>query len=345
MVDIDKASGDFVDFSDDVKRLSSENENWSGTDEEGQLVVSNILTSTLQAGLGIRDTAELSSIYESLLQTWMVPLSRGIPGRVRIAFEKSLRDLACRICLASHAIRVDSGTKAKEGNDQQNSSDAGARFVLPVRRRTSVTSLGKGKGKSRSDALSSSPPASSQISEDAGFMNSSAFEALPTPEATPSLRSRSSVSSFTGSEDPASHRLRAYTSLAPQPALPAKISNLLDHWQLGVDPAQYDWEAAQQADATDDGIEDESRRKQRQRQEKKLKRQRENTVGPSSQRTPKRLGDSQPQQGQDAQATQGSSQQTEKAVTMSQVQPGKFGGRHAKTKKPRVLKPRPAGFK
>ena len=343
MVDIDKASGDFVDFLDDIKRLSSENENWGGTDEDRQLVVSNILTSTLQAGLGIRDTSGVSLIYESLMQTWMVPMSRGIPGRVRIAFEKSLRDLACWICLASHAIRVDSGTKAKEGKDQRQSSEAGARFVLPVRRRTSVTSLGKGK--TRSDTLSSPPPASSQVSEDAGFMNSSAFEALPTPEATPSLRSRSSVSSLAGSEDLASQRLRAYASLAPQPALPAKMSNLLDHWQLGVDPATYDWEAAQQANATDDGIEDESRRKQRQRQEKKLKRQRENTVGPSSQRTPKRLGDSQPQQGQDAQAMQGSSQQTEKAVTMSQIQPGKFGGRHAKTKKPRVLKPRPAGFK
>ena len=343
MVDIDKASGDFVDFLDDIKRLSSGNENWGGTDEGRQLVVSNILTSTLQAGLGIRDTSELSSIYKSLMQTWMVPMSRGIPGRVRIAFEKSLRDLACRICLASHAIRVDSGAKAKEGQHQQKSSDAGARFVLPVRRRTSVTSLGKGK--TPSDALSSPPPASSQISEDAGFMNSSAFEALPTPEATPSLRSRSSVSSLAGSEDPASQRLRAYANLAPQPGLPAKMSNLLDYWQLGVDPAKYNWEAAQQANATDDGIEDESRRKQRQRQERKLKRQRESTVEPSLQRTPKRLGDSQPQQGQDAQAMQGSSQQTEKAVTMSQVQPGKFGGRHAKTKKPRVLKPRPAGFK
>ena len=343
MVDIDKASGDFVDFLDNIKRLSSENENWSGTDEERQLVVSNILSSTLQAGLGIRDTAELSSIYESLIQTWMVPMSRGIPGRVRIAFEKSLRDLAWRICLASHAIGVDSGTKAKEGKDQQNSSEAGARFVLPVRRRPSVTSLGKGK--TRSDALSSPPPASSQMSEDAGFMNSSALEALPTPEATPSLRSRSSVSSLAGSEDPASQRLRAYASLAPQPALPAKMSNLLYHWQLGIDPAKYDWEAAQQANASDDGIEDESRRKRRQRHEKKLKRQRENTVGPALQPMPKRLGDSQPQQGQDAQAMQGSSQQTEKAVTMSQVQPGKFGGRNAKTKKPRVLKPRPAGFK
>ena len=343
MVDIDKASSDFVDFLDDIKRLSSEYENWSGTDEERKLVVSNILTSTLQAGLGIRDTTELSSIYECLIQTWMVPMSRGIPGRVRIAFEKSLRDLACRICLASHAIRVDSGTKAKEEKDQQKSSEANARFVLPVRRRTSVNSLGKGKN--RLDASSSPPPASSQMSEDAGFMNSSAFDALPTPEATPSLRSRSSVSSLAGSEDPASQRLRAYAILAPQPALPAKMSNFLDHWQLGVDPAKYDWEAAQQANATADGSEEEPRKRKRQRQEKRLKRQGENTVGPSSQRTPKRLGDSQPQQGQEAQAMQGSSQQTEKAVTMSQVQPGKFGGRHAKTKKPRVLKPRPAGFK
>lgn len=307
-------------------------------------MVSNILSPTLQAALGIRDTAELSSIYESLIQNWIVPLSRQIPGRVRIAFEKLLRDMTGQICLASYAMRIESTTRGKEEKDQSESLEAGAQFVLPVRRRASTTNLGKGKGKERADAVISPPPASSPMSEDAGFMPSSALAALPTPEPTPSLRSRSSVSSLVGSEDPASQHLRAYAGLTPQPALPENLSNLIRHWQIGVDPAKYDWEAAQQATVTADGSEDESQSRLHRRAEKRRKRQRDKTVGPSSQPEPKRLGGSQPQQGQDTQGTQGSSQQTERAVTMSQVEPGKFGGRHAKNKKPKV-KARPAGFK
>ena len=309
-------------------------------------MVSNILSPTLQAALGFRYTAELSSIYEILIQTWIVPLSRQIPGRVRIALEKLLRDMTGQICLASYSLRIDLTTRGEEEKSQSESLEAGAPFVLPVRRRASVTNLdmGKGKGKERADAVISPPPVSSQMSEDAGFMPSSAFAALPTPEPTPSLRSRSSVSSLAGSEDPASHRLRAYVDLTPQPALPANLSNLLGHWQSGVDPAKYDWEAVQQATITADASEDESQSRLRRRAEKRRKRQRESTVGPSSQPEPKRLGGSQPQQGEDTQYMQGSSRQTERAVTMSQVEPGKFGGRHAKSKKPKV-KARPAGFK
>ena len=342
VLDLDKASGDFVDFLDDIKRLNSEHENGNDTDEEIPLLVSDILTPTLQAGLGIHDTAELSSIYESLIQVWIVPLPRRMPGRVRIPLEKLLRDLAGQICLASHAIRINSRTRGKEEKDSTESLEAGAQFVLPVRRRTSAVSLGKGK--ERSELVSPLLPASSQVSEDVGSMPLSAFAALPTPEPTPSLRSRSSLSSLAGSEDPASQRLRGYASLTPQPALPTKTSNLLGHWQVGVDPAKYDWEEAQQATVTEDESEDKSQRRQRQRVEKQRKRQRKNTVEPSSQPTPKRLGGSQTSQGRDTQGMQGSSQQTERVVTMSQVEPGKFGGRHAKSKKSKV-KARPAGFK
>lgn len=282
---------------------------------------------------------ELSSIYQDLILIWIVPLSRRIPSRTRVALEKVLRDMAGQICLASYAMRT---TKGEEDQNETESLEAGVRFVLPVRRRLSATNLGKGK--ERADAVSSPPPASLQMSEDAGFMPPSPFAALPTPEPTPSLRSRSSVSSLAGSEDPASQRLRAYASLTPQPVLPTKMSNLLGHWQVGVDPAKYDWEAAQQATVTEDESEDESQARLRQRAEKRRKRQRENTVGPSSQPTPKRLGGNQPRQGQTTRDTQGSSQQTERVVTMSQVEPGKFGGRHAKNKKVKV-KARPAGFK
>ena len=344
VLDLEKASGDFVDFLDDIKRLASEHENGDDNDGGRQMMVSTILTPKLQTSLGFRDSAELHSIYEHLIQTWIVPLSRQIPGRVRIAMEKILRDVAGQICLASYAIRIDVGSKGEEEEDRSENWDAGARFILPVRRRTSATSLGKGKGKERSDAVPSPPRVSSQMSEDASFMPPSALPALPTPEPTPSLRSRSSVASLASSEDPASQRLRAYASLTPQPALPAKMANLLGHWQVGVDPAKYDWEAAYQATVTEDESGDESQKKQRQRAAKRRKKQEEISVGPSSQPTSNRLGNSQPQQGNVPHDLQSSNQQTERAVTMSQVEPGKFGGRHAKSKKLKV-KGRPAGFK
>ena len=308
-------------------------------------MVSTILTPKLQASLGFRDSAELHSIYEHLIQTWIVPMSRQIPGRVRIAMEKILRDIAGQICLASYAMRIDVGSKGGEEEDRSQNWEAGAQFILPVRRRTSETSLRKGKGKERSDALSSPARVSSQMSEDASLMSpSSALPALPTPEPTPSLRSGSSVASLASSEDPASQRLRAYASLTPQPALPAKMGNLLGHWQVGVDPAKYDWEAAYQATVAEDESGDESPKRQDQRAAKRRKKQRESTVGPSAQPTSNRLGNSQPQQGQVPHDLQSSSQQRERAVTMSQVEPGKFGGRHAKHKKLKV-KGRPAGFK
>ena len=344
MLDLEKASGDFIDFLDDIKRLASEHEN--GDDKEGgrQLMVSTILTPKLLATLGFRDSAELHSIYEHLIQTWIVPMSRQIPGRVRIAMEKILRDIAGQICLASYAIRIDVVSKGEEDEDHSEDGEAGARFILPVRRRTLATSLGKGKGKERSDAVPSPPPVSSQMSEDASFMPPSALPALPTPEPTPSLRSGSSMASLASSEDPASQRLRAYASLTPQPALPAKMAKLLGHWQVGVDPAKYDWEVAYQANVTEDGSGDESQKRERERAAKRRKKPRESTVGPSAQPTSKRLGNSQPQQGQVPPNLQSSSQQTERAVTMSQVEPGKFGGRHAKNKRLKV-KGRPAGFK
>lgn len=340
--DLDKASVDFVDFLDDIKRLTSENEDSKKNDERRQSMVATILTPTLQAGPGFHDTSVLSSVYENLIQTWIVPMSRQIPGRVRITLEKTLRDMAGQLFLASYAMRIKVGNGGNEEKDQSKIGEAGARFVLPVRRRTSGTSLGKGK--ERLDAVTLSPPVSSQMFEDAGVMPSSASVALPTPEPTPSLRSRNSISSLASSEDLASQRLRVYASLTPQPALPSKLSNLLGAWQVGGDPANYNWEAAHQATITEDESEDEVQKMQRDRAKKRNKKQRESAIEPSSQPSSKRLGGSHPRRAQDTQDMQASSQQTERVVTMSQVVPGKFGGRHAKIRKPKD-KTRPAGFK
>ncbi|KAK4693750.1 RNA polymerase I-specific transcription initiation factor RRN6, partial [Lecanoromycetidae sp. Uapishka_2] len=202
---------------------------------------------------------------------------------------------------------------------------ANLQFALPVRRKVSASNLGKSR---ESTARSSSPLASSQISEDVGFMPSFQPAALPTPELTPSPHSQNSASSLQASEDPASLRLKAYCSLATQPSLPIKMSNILKEWEIGGDPDSYNWEVSQRALHTDES-EDESQAKERQQSEKRRKRQRQDTVASSSQPPPKRSEGSQ----QQAQEAQGSSQPTQSLTTASQPEPGRFGGSHSKHKK------------
>ena len=351
-------------------------------DEERQVVVSNILIPPLQAGLGLRGTDELSSIYEILIQTWIVPLSRRIPGRVRIALEKLLRDLAGQICLASHAMRVDIRLKGEDEAAQPENVDNGAQFELPVRRRRSATSLSKGKGKERSDVESPPPPppppaSPSQISSDTAPTPSSAVEALPTPEPTPSLRSRSSISSLTSSGYPsAGQRLQAYASLTPQPPLPTGIQTLLDHWECGADPGNYDWEAVQHATTipgNNSGDESPSPKKLKKQQDQgvaaetppRKKAKKSPVRPPSSSSSSQPTLSSERQQAQQSQhgthnnnnnnnnnppphqsqeggsSTQPAEEQAEERAitTMSQIEPGKFGGRNTNksNKKKKVL--------
>ena len=331
VVDIDKATANFTEFLEDASRIEDE-EPKEDIGESKRVVFSNISTHPMRNVLGLGDRIQLSTVYDSFIKAWIAPLSRSIPGRARIALEKLLRDLAAQICLASYEMRVVRETDFDEEAPPGDGTGAGAEFVLPVRRRVSATSLRKGEELA---ARSSSPLASSQISQDVGFLPSSPLRALPTPEPTPSLRSKSS--SLAAAEDPASLRLKAYASLAPQPALPIKMSNLLNHWEVGADPANYDWEAAQQAFNDEDESENEARAKQRQRSERRRKRQRQETIGASSQPPPKRLGGSQPQV---AQETQGSSQPVDSMAIASQIEPGRFRGRA----KPKKKKKRTGGF-
>lgn len=328
--DLDKASLDFTDFLEDVSKITFDDEDEMELGEDTTPVVSTILTPSLKESFALPNDTKISEVCDSLVGTWISPLSSNIPSRSRVALERSLREIAAQICLASYAVRYGFIVGEDEDLPQEKTLETGAQFTLPVRRRVSATNLRKGK---EPVARSSSPPAFSQISEDVGFLPSTPLRALPTPEPTPSLHSRSSFSSLARSEDPASLRLQAYASLAPQPALPNKLLNLLGQWETGADPAKYNWGTAQQEAFSEDETEDESRAKQRQRAERRRKRQRMDTVGPSSQPPPKRLGGSQPQQMQDTQET---SQTSERMVaTTSQVEPGPFGGRRTKAKKKR----------
>ena len=334
--DIDKASANLADFTENAVRIKTDEVGSLEGDngEREQIALLDVLTPSIRQLLGVEDHVQLSTVYDSLVKTWIAPLSRRTPGRARVTLEKLLRILAAQLCLATYYVRVDKRADSNKEATRERIADSELQFVLPVRRRVSVTNLRKGKEPTE---RSSSPIASSQISQGVGSLTSSPFRALPTPELTPSLHSKNSKSFFTASEDPASLRLKAYASLAHQPALPIKMSDLLNNWQVGADPTNYDWEAAQQAFNDEDESENEARATQRQRAERRRKRLRQETMGASSQPQPKRLGASQPHV---AQGMQGSSQPTESVGFASQIEPGPFGGRPAKLKK----KKRTSGF-
>lgn len=283
----------------------------------------------------------MSEVHDNLVQTWITSLSHGTPSRTRMDLERKVRKTSARISLSNYAVSFGPEVANEVAPGNSPVPELGAQFSLPVRRRASVSKFSKGK---KAAARSSSPFSSSQISEDVGFLPPPSRGALPTPEPTPSLRSRSSISSLTAPEDHGSIYLRGYASIAPQPALPTKISeNCLGHWRTVADPNDYNWEATQQFFASDDEDQAEERVKQWERAQKRQKRRRGTTVGSSSQPQPRNFGGSQPPQLHDE--TQGSSQATPAIGSASQPEPGRFGGRDGRRKKKRSLAPRAAGFK
>jgi len=338
VLDLDQASLDFSAFLYEAGRSGDKTELY----EHKQVAITKLSTPSMQKALSLEDDSRMSVVYDSLVKTWITPLSRNIPNRVRMALEKTLRNTAAQICLSIHAVTYGSRIADEEQHGADPASCIGEQLSLPVRRRVSITKMIKDKEPA---ARSSSPLASSQISEDVGFLPPAPLGALPTPEPTPSLHSRSSISSMKASEDPASLRLKVYAPLAPQPALPTKLSNYLGHWGIGAAPDHEDWETAQQTFASDDEDEVDAgeRVKQWERAQKRLKRRRELTIGPSSQPEPKKIGGSQPQRIKED--TQGSSQATPAIATASQMEPGRFGGRPGKAKKKKASGVRPAGFK
>lgn len=328
VVDIDKAAVDFTDFLGDIERIAS-GEDKNADDEGKQLHISNVLTQSIMTALGLREPFQLADVYDSLIKAWIAPLPSSIPGRTRIALEKVVRDVVMQISLSSYNVRINQGPTVDKQDAHGDRTDSRPPFVLPVRRRVSVTNLGKYK---EPVATSSSALGSSQASEGDLSMPP------PAPLISKSMQSQRNggpASSLVESEDIASLRLKALASLKPQPALPTRMSNLLDQWDLGADPAAYDWEAAQQAFNLGEESEDEAPTKQRQRVEKRRMQKGLDTSMPFSQPPPKRVAGSQPQS---AHETQGSSQQTQDMAIQSQVEPGRFGGRSNQVKGPKRKK-------
>lgn len=330
--DIDAASENLHDFSKSLGKLSV------NIEEDGKNTckffhVSEILNDQISALVlpppATSENLSLSHIYDSILGSWISSLPETIPSRVRIAAEKDVRGISVQLFLAGLGVYVGSRDRQDNVVIEEPRPSLDSLSSLPLRRKSSLPRLSieqLEKGQRRA----SSPLVSSQISEDIGFMPPF-FGSLPTPETTPSLRSKSP--SVVGTEDPASERLRAFTSLAPQPVLPLSASNILRHWSVGSDPAMYDFEATErsiQKEPEYETLVDEATAKIQSRKEKRLKRQRERSIASSSQPDPMRIRASQSlplsEPGRDEDGQQLSSHATEGLTLPSQTEKGASGG-------------------
>lgn len=352
--DIDAASRMLRSFIVTINDFSSSHEDDNGAVIDDRVHVSVLFTGQLYNDLQPHSEIDKENVpsqaYDNLMAAWIKPLPRRTPSRVRIAAERNVRKIAAQICLASLGIQVSSNFIPNEKNDQHTVSEHVDVLNLPLRRKSSFQK----RSVQSNDTLleqSSTPIMSSQFSKKIGLKLDSELptQTLPTPEMTPSLRSGSSVASLQESEDPASQRLRALVSLTPQPTLPIPVSNILCQWSEGADPANFDWEATQQAiDAKNQPKGDEKmpKAKKRRRDEKRLRQERKN-AGPSpfqvtatsieaSQQPPVLDTRSYPSS---APRLQSSSQFTGTAIGTSQIESGRYTGRNLQSKKGKKKKP------
>ena len=330
--DIDKAAAGLVDFLGDIATIPSNESKESANDEGKRLQVSNILTPPMKTALGLQEPFQLSDVYDSLIKAWIRPLLGTIPGRTRIMVEKVVRDVVIQIYLSTFQVLMKQGPIFDKQAAHGDRADSRPQFALPVRGRGFEANLRKDE---EPVVTSSSALESSQAPLDDLPMKTQPPPAQLIPESSQSRRRNEPAPTPVDSEDIASRRLEALARLKPQPALPTRMSNLLNQWKLGADPTAYDWEAAQQAFNIEEGSENEAQTKQRQHHGKRQKRHRQDMTMPSSQPPTKRVSGSQPDS---VQETQGSSQPTQNMVIQSQVEPGRYGGRpeQAKQKKPKT---------
>ena len=292
--------------------------------------------------------SSLTCMYDYLIENWLRQLHSKIPGRTRIARERTLRRVAMILCLARAGVNLGATGNFAKGSKTDHTDSVSRQLDLPVRQREPSPS-----GNKSIEGALSSPPHSSQLSVDASFLDPNRREvneqdthpSFSAAGVTPTSHSTTSVTtSNDNNEDPACVRLRQYTTVNFQSRLPPRMSRILSHWTQESDPAHYDWSiatASATAPSDVEGAADKAQRKSGVRRERLSKNWQIDLVKSASQ--PHRLWGSQPQL---LQPVPSSSQIDEESAPMSQVERGLYGGRQGPLKKQgaKPRKARMAGF-
>ncbi|KAF2458962.1 RNA polymerase I-specific transcription initiation factor RRN6-like protein [Lineolata rhizophorae] len=258
------------------------------------------------------DMQSIACIYDACITLWVqnVP-DRGSFARLRLSKERIVREIAVTLGLACSVVRKPAALPAIEdvmevdeqaGPSSQTDASAavasaGSSFSLPVRG-GNYSSLPSPRAlQSSSQVIQSSnqlPIATSTSSRhvpppifipkspaDALHSSLPARPSLPTPEPTPSLRSRTSsiASSITSGlglaglvlEPHGKERIKDYTSVCDDEDLdtPLTVSHqqarILAHWSEGANPDTYEWNRTRRAvlteleESNEDDTEEDSR--------------------------------------------------------------------------------------
>ena len=294
-----------------------------------------------------QNSVDLTSVYDVLVARWLTTLNHQVPGRVRLAKEQLMRRVSADLCLGSCVLKrageheeINETASVAQDNRMEEDLDLESNHPRssPVEMRMSGLTM------------SSQPPGSLPT---------------PSPSTTPSLASGSLSSHPSTLTAPEFSRLSQYTTFNPKisaPApLPKRLSNILAHWIVGVDPGKYDWLATkyaqdQEAEFNDQELSSKERARLKRRAERHLQRQRRETAaaqaqGITSSQAPQLVSASQPVAlhtrptgasqplvllGSSSQTLQGAGHTQTQAFPASQVEPGRFGGRGPPKKKRRT---------
>ena len=304
--DVDVAS----DSLKDMLQLLTQQSTGQGLNERNahRTIISHALTKSLGRNLGFEGDTDLSQAYDHVVHVWVSPLPLHAPGRIRLLAGQLARMIAAQLCLAS--FRVISRTPSTNDLDEGQEHSLRNQHLLALQPESSAVYMsqeGEEFAQAKADTVNS--------------VANSSDPALPTPKSRPSPRSKDSNSSTTVVECLASQRIRSQVPHMGSQAYPdTTISRITSHWNEGLDPYLYDWEASERTIATLHDlteVNESSQKRKERRAGKQRKRFKEPEMGPSFEPVPREAEGSQPKE---SFVSQLSTQATE-PIVMSQVEP------------------------
>ncbi|MDI1487350.1 MAG: hypothetical protein OHK93_006619 [Ramalina farinacea] len=209
------------------------------------------ITATMRLGLGLPQEQSFRALYEALIKTHITPMTENMPGRARKTVERGIRSIAAELLLATFTIENPSGSNDGTFENQSAEAQELPSFNLPVRRKGGI-SQPPGPQNIRTTSTEQSRIASSS-SPFLGDQTTSLIQPTPTlAVATPSPAETPDATAPTpappSQENTTPHcSLSSLVNFSTQPPLPSKLTETLQHWTIGADPALYDWAATQTA--------------------------------------------------------------------------------------------------
>ncbi|MCJ1440060.1 MAG: hypothetical protein MMC23_000542 [Stictis urceolatum] len=176
----------------------------------------------------------LVPLYEKLLQTQISRLGQQVPGKTRVLLEREFRKVAMRLYLATYGVRSVNQTYRQVNRQlplSMNSDD----MTLTFRHR--IRSDLQDAGQS-STAVSEIDPGYASYQPTIGTNLSSSMppcDSTQPPIEEPALPLFQSLSTFLNFKEP------PFNSSA---------NNLVEQWDIGTNPAQFNWQTARRARVT-----------------------------------------------------------------------------------------------